>query len=112
MNSEKVESLKVCTHIVVHLVYTNHSDSLHASDGAFDMRALMSHRRASCRGPRMFWGKCYKDISFFQLHFTHRKKQNTNRKDVAQLAVKPVTSQIWILGIKLFLRVFPFLFAP
>ena len=40
--------------------------------------------------------------------------QKTNTKDDAQLAVKPVTSLIGILnwGIKLFLRVFPFLFAP
>src|SRR5665811_1124847 len=29
--------------------YTKHSDSLHTSNGAFDMRALTSHRWAVCR---------------------------------------------------------------
>ena len=84
----------------VHRPNTNHSDSLHTSDGAFDMRALTGHRRAVCRGNRVFWGNYYKDISFFQLYFTHRNKQNTNRKDAAQLAVKPVTSHSGILGYK------------
>ena len=100
-------------------VYTNHSDSLHTSDGAFDMPALTSHRRAVCRGNRVFWGKCYKDISFFQLHLnsnlftkTPRKKQKTNRKDDAQLAVSRSHPRVGSLGIQLFLRVFPFILGP
>src|SRR3954468_12208747 len=38
----------------VHRPNTNHSDSLHTSDGAFDMLAPMSHRRAVCRGNLVF----------------------------------------------------------
>src|SRR3954467_14631949 len=40
--------------LLVHRPNTNHSDSLHTSDGAFDMLAPMSHRRVICMGNLVF----------------------------------------------------------
>ena len=64
-----------------------HSDSLHTPNGAFDMRARTHEPPLGCmQGKPCVLGKV------FLHHFTHRKKQKTNRNDDAQLAVKPVTS--------------------
>src|SRR3954470_7882456 len=44
----------IARNLSLHRPNTNHLDSLHTSDGAFDMLALMSHRRVVCRGNLVF----------------------------------------------------------
>src|SRR3954467_7098370 len=54
----------------VHRPNTNHSDSLHTPDGAFDMLSPMSHRRAVCRGNLVFCST-HRNLSVLRPNTSH-----------------------------------------
>ena len=60
-----------------HRPNTNHSDSLHTSDGALICFALMSHRRAVCRGNLVFCCT-HKNLSVHRPNTNHLDSLHTS----------------------------------